>query len=186
MKKTIIAGASAVAMAALPMAGVFAATQTSVVDTVTLTVNKTCQMAAGAATGSYSLGQAAAGGEYTAVTGTPITITCNGTNGWEFNAATTSMTGGTGTTAIPFGPYATSGSVWSAAVAVSQGSATIETGWDNYGGSALATATKIVSGAQADGLTITPSYKAKTSATQENGTYSGTITYTFTDKTPSN
>ena len=182
MKKLAIAGAS-VALAAMPVVGVFAATQTSVVDTVQLTVTKTCAMDADAAAKTVNLGSAVAGSEYAEKAGSTLTVTCNGTAGWEITATATSLAGGAGTTAIPFGAYpSTAESKWSAKLTATGG--TVATGWDSYAGT-TASNTVVVSGTQVNAITVTPSYKARTSATQENGTYEGTITYTFTDKTSS-
>ena len=182
MKKLAIAGASAI-VAALPVVGVFAASQTSVVDTVQLTVTKTCAMDADAAAKTINLGSAVAGSEYTEKNGSVLTVTCNGTAGWEISATATSLAGGAGTTAIPFGAYPnTAVSKWSAKLTATGG--TVASGWDDYT-AATASNTVVVSGTQVNAITVTPSYKARTSATQENGSYEGTITYTFTDKTSS-
>ena len=182
MKKTIIAGASAVALAALPMAGVFAATQTSVEDTVQLTVTKTCAMDAASGTNTINLGSAAAGSSYTEKAGSVLTVTCNATAGWEITATTTSMERSTGdTNPIAFGNFTTAtGSIWSAALTATGG--TVTSGWDDYT-AGPASNTVVVSGTQVNSITVSPKYKAKTSSIQPDGTYSGSITYTFTDKT---
>ncbi len=180
MKKLAIVGASA-ALAAMPVVGVFAATQTSVVDTVQLTVTKTCAMDAAEAAKTVNLGSAIAGSEYAEKAGSVLTVTCNGTAGWEITATATSLIGGADTTAIPFGAYPTTAeSKWSAKLTASGG--TVATGWDNYAGT-QASNTVVLSGNQVNAITVTPAYKARTSATQANGSYEGTITYTFTDKT---
>ena len=189
MKKAIIAAGASAVLAAMPVVGVFAAQQANVTDTVNLTVTSTCKMEADAATGSYNLGSSTVAHEYAAVTGTPMTITCNDQAGWSITATANSLTA-TGTDqTIPFGAYATNGeSVWSAAIAKSgndTSNANIATGWDDFS-AASASSTTIISAdgetgtkKAVSGLIITPSYKAYGAAHQAAGTYSGTIQYTF-------
>ncbi len=182
MKKIAIAGASAI-LAALPVVGTFAATQTSVTDTVQLTVTKTCSMDAAAATNTINLGSAIAGSTYNEADGSVMTITCNATAGWEIQATTSDLNGPANTTPIPFGNYTTAtGSVWSAMLTATGG--TVTSGWADYT-AGPANGTVVVSGTQVNAITVTPKYKAKTSSIQQDGTYSGTIAYTFQDKTPS-
>lgn len=193
MKKLAIAGAS-VALAAMPVVGVFAEQQATVTDTVNLTVAKTCMMEASAATSSYNLGTSTVAHEYAAVTGTPMTITCNAQAGWTITATANALTA-TGTNQnIPFGAYSTAGeSVWSLSLAKSgndTNNASIASGFDDYT-AATANETVVVSatgesGAKTavSGLVITPSYKAYGAAHQAAGTYSGTVVYTFNDLTP--
>ncbi|MBQ3348586.1 hypothetical protein IJG90_03670 [Candidatus Saccharibacteria bacterium] len=194
MKKAIIAGAASAVLAAMPVVGVFAAQQATVTDTINLTVSKTCMMEASSATGSYNLGTSTVAHEYAAVTGTPMTITCNAQAGWTITATANSLTASGTDQTIPFGAYATDGeSVWSVSLAKSgndTANATIATGFDNYS-AASAAETVVVSAngntgekAAVSGLIITPSYKAFGAAHQAAGTYSGTIVYTFNDLTP--
>ena len=195
MKKSIIAaGAASVALAAMPVVGVFAAQQATVTDTVNLTVSKTCMMEANAATGSYNLSTSTVAHEYAAVTGTPMTITCNAQSGWNITASASALTADGTDQTIPFGAYSTTGeSVWSVSLAKSgndTNNATIAAGFDDY--SATAAADTVVVSANGEtgakkavsGLVITPSYKAYGAAHQAAGTYSGTIVYTFNDLTP--
>jgi len=179
MKKGLIAGAAATAaLAAMPMAGVFAA---NVTDTVELTVNTACTMTAGGSTGtSVDLGDTAPGAALTEQNGTVMTVTCNNADGWTLSAAVESLSFSGASRPIPFGAYGTSSSVWSAKVALgTAGAATIATGWDNYGASAGGVIVTGAAGSGVSGLTITPSYKAYVDAAQPAGTYSGTIAYTF-------
>ena len=188
MKKLAIAGAS-LALAAMPVVGVFADQQASVTDTINLTVSSTCKMEASAATGSYNLGTSTVAHEYAAVTGTPMTITCNDQAGWSITATATALSASGTDQTIPFGAYATTGeSVWSASIATSgndTANANIATGWDDYTATAASGATIIsadgATGAKkgVSGLVVTPSYKAFGAAHQAAGTYSGTIQYTF-------
>ena len=193
-KTTIAAGAASVVLAAMPIVGVFADQQATVTDTINLTVSKTCMMEASAATGSYNLGTSTVAHEYAAVTGTPMTITCNAQAGWNITATANPLTASGTDQSIPFGAYATDGeSVWSVALAKSgndTGNATIADGFADF--SATTASDTVVVYANGDvgekaavsGLTITPSYKAFGAAHQAAGTYSGTIVYTFNDLTP--
>ena len=180
MKKLAIAGASAV-LAALPVVGVFAATQSTVTDTVKLTVTQTCQMEADAAAATYDLGSSTVAHAYSEVNGSLMTITCNSLKGWTLkataNALANTTTGYTSVT-IPFGAYGTTSSVWSAKVTASGG--TVASGWDDYT-AATASDTTIVSGSSVSGITVQPAYKAYAAATQQTGTYQGTIVYTFAE-----
>lgn len=196
MKKSLIAaGAASVAMAAMPVVGVFAvpSDQATVTDTVTLTVSPTCKMQAEGATKTVDLGTSTVAHEYAAQNGSEMTITCNAQAGWTLTAQVNSLTANGTTQTIPFGPYATGGeSVWSAQVVLDGNdttNATLGTGWDDFaaaktfsGGSST-----VVSGnsnSAVSGLVVKPSYKAYGAAHQAAGAYSGTIIYTFNDLTP--
>ena len=211
MKKIAIAGAS-VALAAMPVVGVFAesAQYTSITDKITLTVEKTCQMEADppATTGTnpnvygtnVTLGSHTAPYAYAAAAGTAMTITCNAIAGWHLAADATALSSTTTASTISFGDYQTSTSIWSAGVALSGNNtenAAITTGWAITGDNAFKPGTggsTVVSDVEdsnnkakpVSGLTITPSYKAYTQSDQAEATYSGTITYTFVDDTPVN
>ena len=208
MKKLAIAGAS-LALAAMPVVGVFAAntTYTSIADKIQLTINKTCQMEASDAlsvqieTGSIkgtavTLGgsPAVAGTQFTEVNGTPMTITCNAQAGWTLSADPTALSASGTDQTIPFGAYPASitahstPSVWSAKITLGgndTANAVIASGWDTYGGSGSGTILSAggESGAKkaVSGLTVTPSYKGYAAESQAAGSYSGTITYTFAD-----
>ena len=56
MKKTLIAGAASVALAAMPVLGVFAAdTLTPITDTVTVTIDSACSLSGTGATPSATM-----------------------------------------------------------------------------------------------------------------------------------
>ena len=187
MKKAIIAAGASAVLAAMPVVGVFAAEVPSVKDTVTLTINEACRMEAGAATNTVDLGSAA-GGAYGEQTGSVMTITCNKQTGWQITATATALTNAGTSQNIPFGAYAESAnaSVWSAKLALggnNTGNATIATGWNDYTATSASdtVVTSFVTDTAVSGLTVTPTYKAYTKASQPAGTYSGDITYTFVD-----
>lgn len=183
MKKTLIAGAAAsVAMAALPMAGVFA----NVTDTVTLTVGSSCTMATeNSSTGkTVNLGSQNAGSAFGASNGTPMTITCNDADGWTLSASVTALSASGVAKTIPFGAYSEAGnSVWSAAISLDQTglgtAASIATGWNDYSATAGGTILSGAAGTAVANLVVTPSYKAYADAAQPAGTYSGTIEFAF-------
>lgn len=189
MKKAIIAGAASAVLAAMPVLGAFAAQQSSVTDTITLTVSPTCKMEADAAANTYDLGTSTVAHEYAAVTGTPMTITCNAQAGWTLTATANALTASGTDQTIPFGAYATTGeSVWSASFALSGNdtdNASIATGFNDYTATSASNAVIVSANGEAgkkkavSGLVITPSYKAYGAAHQAAGSYSGTIVYTF-------
>ena len=189
MKKLLIAGAglSTLAIAALPAAGVFAASVSSVEDTVKLTIDSNCQMSADSATNTIDLGSSG-GGAYSEKAGSTMTITCNTPTGWNIKASATALTvSGNNALTIPFGAYSTSSSVWSAKIALGGNNttnATVADNWSDYSATGTATGGTIVvsnvANTAVSGLTVTPSYKAYAASDQPAGTYQGTITYTFT------
>ena len=192
MKKALIAGAASVALAAMPVVGVFAelSDQTSVEDTVQLTVQKTCKMQAEQASGTYNLGTFTAGNGYTETTGTPMTLTCNAQAGWTLSAAVNAMTASGTDQTIPFGALGTTTSVWSAKIAVTgsdAGNAQVATGWDDYtattGGTILSAKGEAGAKKAVNAIVVTPSYDAYAAANQAAGSYSAKITYTFADLT---
>lgn len=212
MKKIAIAGAS-LALAAMPVVGVFAANTTypSITDKIQLSVEKTCQMEASdglqttvtspAASGTIvELGSHTAPYRYAASTGTPMTITCNAIAGWHLTASATDLSSTTTASTIAFGDYQETTSVWSAGVALSgknTDNAAIATGWAITGDNAFKPTTggaTVVNDVEdsnnkakpVSGLVITPSYKAYTQSDQAEATYAGTITFTFVDDTPVN
>ena len=193
MKKLAIAGAS-VALAAMPVVSTFAVTTPSVTDTIQLTVNKTCEMSASAATKTVELGNAVAGSEYAEKEGSAMTVVCNSIKGWTIKATATALTDAadpdTTSQTIPFGAYGTTSSVWSAKVTPSgndQANASVTSSWTDWTVAAASNATVVSSIADTtghkavNGFTITPSYKAYAQANQASATYSGTMTYTFAE-----
>ncbi len=177
MKKSIIAGAgvAALAMAALPFAGVFATDTLSVKDKLVLTVSSSCTydgITPEAATSSN-------GNEYTASaapnqlvsfgatsSATSLTVKCNDADGYSI---TPTFTGLTGPTTISYDGSAdpTAGSEsWAAYYSKNSGTATI-----------FAASGTAITGSSTMTDTYTFSYKVGTGADQAAGTYNGTATY---------
>ena len=180
MKKLAIA-ASSVALAAMPVVGVFAA-DASMVDTITLSIDETCEMTATAAANTIAFGSLKAPSTPADKPGGTMAITCNDTvNGWNLNATSTPLNSTkTGDvvkgTAITFGTNNSQGSQYTAKL-------TTGTGITNNA-SSFATAawssTKVAEGTTAiSGSTIQPTYHVVIGNTQEVDSYSGTVTYTF-------
>lgn len=194
MKKSLIAtGAAAVALAAMPMAGTFAA----VTDTVTLTIQGSCSVG-GAAGSTSTVGKTIT--EANAVNnhlyqydadgsaGGTLKVTCNNASGWQVKAVgagtgtpVTSMAAGGSGTPIVTGT-ATSGNTsnWAFKIAGTTG-VTVPTTYASYA-AVPATATTVASGtaAIAEG-TIYTGYQVWVSATQQADTYTGRVTYTVVE-----
>ena len=130
MKKSIIAaGAASVSLAALPMAGVFAADVTSQTDTIDVILATTCTMnsvthAPGTASGATAWGpeatantltaNAIAGAAYSDIRSTEFNIVCNNKNGWNVSTVAGALTGKTtATETIPLGTVAENTTFWS-------------------------------------------------------------------------
>ncbi len=202
MKKALIAGAASVALAAMPVVGVFAESS-SMTDWVTLTVNPSCTMTAtsnNTESSPLSLGSAAGAGSTfggtDGVAGTSMTLSCNNTKGWTLKTTATAMTMANGKD-INFGAFATGGnSVWSAQLAVSgtdSGLVTLTEGWGTFAGTKTGAETTVLTNQTTGttgsevakgiyGVTVAPSYKAYVATNQEAGTYKGSITYAFAEK----
>ena len=201
MKKSLIAGSgvAALAMAALPFAGVFAEDGTMTqTDTVVVTVDSACSLATSGSTLDPASTYAAtiANGAYnTAIAGSTFTITCNDVQGWKLNAigAGTSESGvaymdGTGTgitTSDDFNTGTTldgTVSAWAFKLAAGTGDhagASIVSGYTDF--SVVPTAaTKVASGTTSAGTqTVTATYGVGISPTQNAGTYTGKVAYTL-------
>ncbi len=191
MKKSLIAGAgvAALAMAALPFAGVFAAN--SITDTVIVTISSSCQV--GSTTSASGSGtqlgpeEVANGATKEWVAGTDggtIKVSCNDSTGWNIkavgvgddatvktamNAAATGTDIATGTT------FSGATSHWGFKVS---GTNTISPYNSDYQ-EVPSTATKVAGNSTmvSEG-TINTGYKVFVSATQEADTYTGKVQYT--------
>ena len=178
MKKLAIAGAS-LALAAMPVVGVFAVDDLQVVDTIQLTINSTCSFNTHSSASSTDTSYSASVLNGEEATFSPAThkfnVSCNDNDGWKVTATPTALTGTTVSTTIPFvasADYTNSGStgMWSADVVVGAGAATITP----FGTSATVIATKTASTNDAD---FTVTYKAYVGTTTPADVYTGTMTY---------
>lgn len=205
MKKTLIAGAASVALAALPMAGVFATdpisveTGQSLTDSFTVTIQHSCTMSrkSGAAHGAgtwnpsgtdsdtLALGSITSGARYSMGSST-FNVKCNGTNGYTVTAVVDNFDGPRAVdninainTAIPEQPTT---SAWTAVstyapTAGNPAYVTATTGGDTVMARNAATANA------GDDFTMTYTLGLKDG--QASGTYNASITYTLTDMNPS-
>ena len=178
MKKLAIAGAS-VALAAMPVVGVFAATSVTTQDTVTVTVpsgctvNDTARSDKLAEFGSIAPGDDSASAETT----TAISFSCNGA--WSVKPTTSGLAGTTGTTITSAAANAkgsqfklqlTAGNTESNNGGTITNPFSTATGIDN---------TSAVAGtASAFEVTLTPAYTIHIGNGQEADTYEGTVLYT--------
>ena len=87
MKKSIIAaGATSVALAAMPIVGAFATTFGTVDDTVNVTVSNGCTVSSVSVSRTVSVPSMNAGAAAQTADGQAISLTCNST-GWTITAA---------------------------------------------------------------------------------------------------
>ena len=184
MKKLAIASAS-VALAAMPVVGVFAATgSTEFTDNLQVIVNSGCTLENGGNTdGTYvdrSFSKNIAVGNYAVLEGSAatdtaaITIKCNTTSGTVTvtSSGDTTLTSGSDTIAAG---AATSGSASNWAI---KSNAT-NTSSDPYAAyKAHVPGTFLTATASASGTTFNPSYQVYVAQGQNPGTYTGAVTYT--------
>jgi hypothetical protein len=178
MKKSIIAaGAASIALAAMPVLGVFATDDGSVVDTFELTLSNYCIFVDDAATDHEYEDTMTAGVLWTSPTDTdPMVITCSQayTLTPEFtDLADSNLSAGTEITYVTSAAEATAGSQkWSASYA--------KTG-DGTDGSGVFQHQTAINGAAttSEGHTYTVTYKVGPAAAQPAGTYEGSATYTL-------
>lgn len=184
MKKSLIAGAGATAFAfaALPFAGVFAATGTTLTDTVQVSIDSACLITSSQMANTYS--DTMTNGQLKSDFGsTEMTINCNDASGWHVTAIgsgadasdKTAMNATGSGTDIATGT-ATSGATSNWAMKVT---GTGATGFTTFA-SVPASATNVATGSGAvSGGTLTTTYQVFVSATQQADTYTGQVTYTL-------
>ena len=181
MKKLAIAGASAV-IAALPVVGVFAATGTTVTDTVQVTIDSACTITSTNASNTYSA--TITNGQLKSDFGsTNMSVSCNDAGGWHITAVGTGadatnknyMNAGSAGTDIATGT-ATSGATSNWAMKVTGDGAT---GFTTFA-AVPSSATDVASNSGASSETeLTTTYQVFISATQQQDTYTGVVTYTL-------
>ncbi len=181
MKKITIAGASAI-LAALPMASVFAATGTTVTDTVQVTINSACSITTTNLANTYN--ETMTNGQLKSDIGsTSMTIACNDAGGWHVTAigsgadstAKTAMNATGSGTDIATGT-ATSGATSNWAMKVT---GTGATGFTNFAAVPSSATDVAKQTASVSGATLTTTYQVFISATQQADTYTGQVTYTL-------
>lgn len=174
MKKSIVAGAASLVLAAMPVVGVFATDPADVVDTLTVTVNESCNFNHDTGnTGSFSKNMVA-GALDPSFGSSTLKAACNNGKGYTINAEFTSLAhqGNAGEAIEYSATTPTEGSgTWTAAVNSSNIAAT--------NGTIANTSTQD----PAAGSTYTVLYKVSLHNDQAQGTYQGTATYTLVQKT---
>ena len=181
MKKLATLGASVV-ISALPVAGVFAATGTTVTDTVQVTINSSCLITSGQLANTYSATMT--NGQLKSDFGsTSMSIACNDAGGWHVTAVgsgadatdkTVMNATGAGTDIVT--GTATSGTTSNWAMKVTGSTATGFTTFSAVPGSATDVAKSTVA---TSGSEIVTTYQVFISATQQADTYTGQVTYTL-------
>lgn len=191
MKKSLIAAAGAtLAVAAMPAVAVFAATEGSFVDNITVTVSGGCTLeVSGGTAGSYSdrtFSASIAAGTTETLTGvesgatiTPASameVQCNvPTPGQAWNITATAANGGAlkdGEKTIPSGT-AIDGGTSSFAYSINNGSTWLAVPTE---ANAAITSGTTVSGTP---TTFNPIYRVYVAPSQAPGTYTGSVTYTI-------
>ena len=182
MKKIIIAGTSA-ALAALPTIGVFAATGTTVTDTVQVTIDSSCNITSTNAANTYS--DTMTNGQLKSDFGsTSMSISCNDAGGWKLNAVGTGADATTKTAmnASGSGTDIATGTATSGATsnwAMKLAGSSVVTAYKSFIG-VPSSATKVAGTTGAvSGSTVTTTYQVFISPTQQADTYTGQVTYTL-------
>ena len=166
MKKTIIAGAASLALAALPIVSTFAvAPETNLVDTITVSIGESCTLSRTSGEGEYEATMVINDINNSVGTST-FSVSCNNASGFRVSATPTALDGpGTDITYSTENPAAGVGT-WTAARTTA-------------GSNIAATSGVLMS---ANGITTTPqtetvTYKVATATNQAEGAYEGTMTY---------
>ncbi len=181
MKKSLIAGASALAlgMAVIPAAGVFAADITTMTDEITVTISGSCTFNAGGT--EYT--KAMEANKLETVGTTAMKVTCNNAKGYAVTGTFTDLTGPekktTGNEKITYSTTAaTAGSgTWSATVTPTVGGVAQDATQPAASNGAIISSTTMTPAA-GDSASIV--YKVGTTNNQAAGSYEGTATYTLT------
>lgn len=202
MKKTLIAGAASVALAAMPVVGVFATGSQE--DTIVVGISESCTIAlaaGGHADGTDTVkGTWGAGSDVNKLSGSvangsasnnfgssTLTISCNKSSGFNVAAAATALVASTVTepgtsnkVTIPLNAsFSGSQSGWAYKVENSGLSAGITNNTASW--SATASNASLVSGtAPINNGSFTVTYGVGVDTTQPADTYTGSITYTIT------
>ena len=199
MKKLAIAGAS-LALAAMPVVGVFAADQSSFVDHLQVTVAGGCTIETSATTGDGTYADRSFSATIPAGTvgylndesgthsGATLTVSCNGadaTKAWTVTVtppASGTLKGTTDNTKTIAPGEATSGATsgWAIKSNTGNGTYTVNT-WENYKAAPTAAA-PFLKGSLAQGAsgTFNPSYQVFVATGQAPEVYKGDVTYTVT------
>ena len=187
MKKLAIAGAS-LALAAMPIVGVFATDIKNVEDTITVTINPTCSFdtVGGASASDTAYSATVANGAEAAfnLSGQhAFHVTCNNNDGYEVTATPTNLVGETvSTNNIPYTTsYAASGTagMWTATVTSSDVAAAGLT--SPIPGPSASSHVIVTEDGPTDGSAFTVTYAAYVGTETPADTYEGTMTYVLAE-----
>lgn len=176
MKKSLIIGASSLVFAAAPVFGVFAANPSAVQDTLTVTVDEICTFTRNSGGSGATISNSMTAGALNANFGSnTFKAVCNAGSGYSVAAAFTALTG------------SVSGSITYSATTPTAGSGT----WTATKGGSSSTTNLAASNAKlidksgpdtSSGTSQQVTYKVSTQNDIAQGTYTGTATYTLTQK----
>ena len=176
MKKLAIAGAS-LALAAMPVLGVFADDDRSVTDTINVTVDASCTFSAGGANGTNGQPVSPVNNSSNEHS---FTVFCNNNSGYKVSATASALTKSGVTDNFAYAATLPSGTAgaWNAAISQAQGgSLTIE---QLPSGGAATDIVTLGEASAAAGETFKATYTAYIGTETPAGTYTGTIGYTLT------
>ncbi len=184
MKKLLTLTGAVSALVLVPTAGVFAATGTTVTDTVSVTINSSCLMTVTSLTNTYS--QTMTNSQLKSDIGsTSMSISCNDAGGWKVTAIGSGTASGnvskmdaTGSGTDIVTGTATSGATSNWAFKVT---GTKASGYTTFKAVPTTAATVATNSSTSAGETITAVYQVWISATQQADTYTGKVTYTLSN-----
>lgn len=181
MKKLAIAGAS-LALAAVPVVGVFADPQAT--DTIEVTVNSSCTFTAGAGTATYSASGANGASVNPSSGGSnehPFTVFCNDNDGYTVSATASALTQENVSANFAYEDQLPSGATGAWNATISQTGTVLTIRQLPSGGAATDIVTK-ESASATGGESFKAAYTAYIGSATPTGTYTGTIAYTLAAK----
>jgi len=186
MKKSIIAaGAASIALAAMPVLGVFATPD--VTDTIEVTIQESCTFTSGGADTTYEYSGTNADGQVDPLNNSTnvhsFTVFCNDNDGYTVSATAESLTASGISDEFAYVATLPSSGVdgkWHATVAAATGNTNTLTIEQLPAGGAATDIVTIDEASAAGGETFTVAYSAYIGTATPAGTYSGHIEYTLT------
>ncbi|MDO4508159.1 MAG: hypothetical protein Q4B65_02120 [Candidatus Saccharibacteria bacterium] len=185
MKKALIAGAASLAMAAMPVVGVFAVDQT---DTLKVTIDSSCSVKnithdngsdeVGKWSGDTLSGTLSAGAYDNNFGSTSMTVVCNNSAGWQVTATTSDLVNAKNDKISPVANLSAGTTGYNWTVSQDDGTGlTIPTG--AQGAAAEDSVASYNKPTDGNGKTFTVTYGISLANDVAAGTYSGTVAYTL-------
>lgn len=199
MKKTLIASAASLALAAMPVVGALAVDNLTITDNFEITIDKTCTISAvradgtGVGAGTWDTdtkdtiestlsGTIANATTVTNFGSTTMTVVCNNEDGWEVTAETTDLESADGDATIAwnadFDGNTTSGVSWTVSQAEENGLTIADGAQGEADDESVA---KLEATTTTAGKSFTVTYGVGISEDQAAGTYTGSIVYTLAE-----